>query len=633
MARHNSKRRRNKQNSGSQSAGKPGGSRNPVAIGGLILALLFAVFAVWKLGDIGRTDPANSEKNPPNSGGEQTSLDFNPTDADVAAQLKRVDPQVDGWDAEVFEAAAGSQLKTLGKLLAHPDELEAAQIQRLATDEFTCSPLRPTDLQQAFSDDCFTVYRAKKVDGENESLSSLADALRQLAEPFSASSAPRVKFKIVSVELGKPFITTVCYYQTAGVGTRGPVQQLATWRCRWSPMTDGGPPRLSSIHVEQFEEVEGSNSSSAGFADCTAAVMGANSSYEPQMLPGIDYWRQRLPTWTGLHYSGHHGLAVGDVNGDGLDDVYVCRPGGLPNRLFVQNADGTATDKSAEAGVDWLDFSTSALFIDLDNDGDQDLALVLGWGVVMMSNDGSGQFTKKAVVPVFEAMLSMSASDFDQDGDLDVYVCSNGGRESAPVPYHDANNGGRNVMIRNEGDWRFSDVTEQVGLEANNRRYSFAASWEDYDGDGDPDLYVSNDYGRNNLYQNNGGQFKDVASQAGVEDIAAGMSVDWADYNHDGLMDLYVSNMFSSAGSRITYQRRFKSDESDDLRSQFQRHARGNSLFENAGDGTFRDVSVEAGVTMGRWAWGSNFIDVNNDGREDIFIANGYVTQEDTNDL
>lgn len=201
------------------------------------------------------------------------------------------------------------------------------------------------------------------------------------------------------------------------------------------------------------------------------------------------------------------------------------------------------------------------------------------------------------------------------------------------MPYHDANNGRANVFLRNEGDGKFSDITRESGLDVNNRRYSFAASWEDYDNDGDLDLYVANDFGRNNLYRNDAGSFVDVAAEAGVEDISAGMSVSWGDYNNDGWMDLYVANMFSSAGNRVTYQRRFKSAADALTTSQFRRHARGNSLFENAGDGTFRDVSVQANVTMGRWAWGSNFIDINNDSYEDLVVANGFITHEDTGDL
>jgi hypothetical protein len=170
-------------------------------------------------------------------------------------------------------------------------------------------------------------------------------------------------------------------------------------------------------------------------------------------------------------------------------------------------------------------------------------------------------------------------------------------------------------------------------MDQNNRRFSMACSWEDYDDDGDQDLYVANDYGRNNLYRNDGGRFIDVAAAAGVEDISAGMSVSWGDPNRDGRMDVYVSNMFSSAGNRIAYQRRFQSGADPKTRSYLQRHARGNSLFFNDGGTAFQDVSVPAGVTMGRWAWSSQFADVNHDGLEDILVANGFITQQDPGDL
>ena len=97
-------------------------------------------------------------------------------------------------------------------------------------------------------------------------------------------------------------------------------------------------------------------------------------------------------------------------------------------------------------------------------------------------------------------------------------------------------------------------------------------------------------------------------------------------------MDLYVSNMFSAAGNRITYQRQFKSDADASVREHFQRMARGNTLFLNTGTG-FRDVSEQAGVTMGRWSWGSRFADVNGDGWSDLIVANGFISTEDTGDL
>ena len=193
-------------------------------------------------------------------------------------------------------------------------------------------------------------------------------------------------------------------------------------------------------------------------------------------------------------------------------------------------------------------------------------------------------------------------------------------------------------MLENTGKWLFADITEAVGMNINNRRFSFAATWEDYDNDGDQDLYVANDFGRNNLYRNEliegeNRRFTDVAAQAGVEDISAGMSVSWGDYNRDGWTDLYVSNMFSAAGNRITFQRQFKPGTDDLSRKHLQRHARGNTLFEKSGKGTFKDVSLDAGVTMGRWAWGSGFTDINNDGWQDLYVTNGFFTAQDTEDL
>jgi hypothetical protein len=116
-------------------------------------------------------------------------------------------------------------------------------------------------------------------------------------------------------------------------------------------------------------------------------------------------------------------------------------------------------------------------------------------------------------------------------------------------------------------------------------------------------------------------------------DVGFGMSVSWGDYNRDGQMDLYVGNMFSSAGSRITHQPSFQRKASPTQRALYQRMAKGNSLFEAADGGTFREISAAAGVEMGRWAWSSVFEDLNNDGWEDLVVANGYITTEDSGDL
>ena len=246
-------------------------------------------------------------------------------------------------------------------------------------------------------------------------------------------------------------------------------------------------------------------------------------------------------------------------------------------------------------------------------------------------------------VPVLAQAFSISAADYDLDGDLDIFSCGynptqedleESGALGSPTPFHDANNGGRNTLLKNIGAFDFLDVTIESGLdEQNNTRFSFASGWEDYDRDGDPDLYVANDYGRNSLYRNDDGKFVDVAGELQVEDMSSGMSVSWGDLNRDGQSDLYVSNMFSSAGNRITFQKQFQNGGAGDALGIFQRFARGNALFLGTPDGGFTDVSVESGATMARWAWGSRLADLDNDGWEDILAANGFISTPDTGDL
>ena len=128
----------------------------------------------------------------------------------------------------------------------------------------------------------------------------------------------------------------------------------------------------------------------------------------------------------------------------------------------------------------------------------------------------------------------------------------------------------------------------------------------------------------------------DVTSSSGLGAVSRQFTrfgMGWVDFNNDGRSDIYVSNMFSSAGNRITHQQQFKTGLDAETKKHFQRHARGNSLFENAGDGKFHDRSVELGITLGRWAWGSLFADINNDGWEDLYVTNGFITADTQNDL
>lgn len=544
------------------------------------------------------------------------------------------------WDSEHWNDAAGYQLKALATLLQSPSDLGAGTLEKLLAPGFQSTPLRPGALTETtiapMTVRRFTGPPAAPVPAE---AAAFAELLRSL---FAAAPDPRevtTLFKVFRVATDPP--ETTARLEIVARGAETSMQQVAQWRCRWEAQAGGGP-RLASVVVEAFEE--STTPAARAFVDATGPLLGGDPAFRDHLAHGLDHWVARLEQKYVFGPSGWEGFAMGDANGDDREDLYVCQPGGLPNRLFIQNPDGSLTDRARECGLDWWDQSQAAVFCDFDNDGDQDLAVSMIWGLLFLANDGAGKFTPAATKLSPEGIpYSLAAADFDADGDLDLYACCYAKRGTAveqrfmarPLPYHDANNGSRNMLLRNDRQFRFRDVTEAVGLGENNRRFSFAAAWEDYDGDGDLDLYVANDFGRNNLYRcdrtGHHTRFRDVAATAGVEDISAGMSASWGDADNDGRPDLYVSNMWSSAGHRVTYQRRFR--EGSGQLASFQRHARGNSLFHNAGDGGFRDISESSGVTMGRWAWGSRFTDLNNDGHDDLLVANGYITQPDPGDL
>ncbi len=559
------------------------------------------------------------------------------------------DPGRDGWQTEVFYQAAGDQLHHVAELLEQPSSPAAAEALRsVAAADFACAALRP-ELREVFSDGSLRVWRqaGDSPADRYRGAGGLIAALRGLIEPLGGAVEVHAKLKIIGVELGTTRASTRLIYELSGRAGGDSFEQHATWQAGWLRRPDE-PPRLHSLRpLGDFEETRFSGAGSTQFSDRTAAVLAHNASFTGQLMRGTWSWLGELEAALGPDIMGHTGLAIGDVDGDGLEDLYACQLGGLPNRLYLHQADGTASDRSAWAGVDWLDRSQSALLIDLDNDGDKDLVVGTAPALILMANDGRGRFTVRAVFEAISYAYSLAAADYDLDGDLDLYATRYTPLSSdpgavvdvpSPMPYHDAENGAANYLLRNDGDWRFTDDTAGTGLDADNRRWSFAASWEDYDNDGDPDLYVANDFGRNCLYRNQWAEsgvarFLNVAAEAGVEDIASGMSASWGDVDRDGRMDLYVGNMFSSAGNRITFQDRFQPSMSAEERARVQRLARGNSLFLNRGVSGFADASLDAGVTRGRWAWGSIFADLNNDGWQDLFVANGYLTTPDSHDL
>ncbi len=606
---------------------------------GIAAALVFA-----GCGDGGKAEELKSDS-PSAKLAEGGEILAGISDFDASA-AKLDDPNSDGWDTEAFNDVAGSQLELLGKWLVSP----TGAFPSVFADQVEFSA--PATERRAVRDDrLFRIERRKSGDQKRLTIESLISELAREWGWLANAEEAQFKFKIhelTPITAGSPVTGSVLAAFSARVdGKRH--EEHSTWHVRWTSQT---PPRIEHLQITEWESSMAKGEDGTLFSDCTASALGSTECYEPQILRGLNHWLRRVPFRLPVTLFGTPGVALGDVNGDGFDDLYLCQEDGLPNRLFLQKPDGTLDEASAAWGVDWIEDSRSALLLDLDNDGDQDLVVACFANVVIACNEGA-RFEVRTVLPASETLMTLCAADYDKDGRLDLYVCGYDPNElfqakegqvavnAGPFVYYDSNNGAPNSLFRNriEGDiWKFEDATAAAGLDENNRRWSYAASWEDFDNDGDQDLYVANDFGRNNLYRNDGGPepgrrvFVDIAAEANAEDSASGMSVSWGDYDRDGLMDLHVGNMWSSAGRRIVAQEKFKPEISGELRDTFKRFARGNTLMRNAG-GKFDDVSESAGITMGRWAWSAPFVDIDNDGWEDLVVANGYITGGGSGDL
>jgi hypothetical protein len=263
------------------------------------------------------------------------------------------------------------------------------------------------------------------------------------------------------------------------------------------------------------------------------------------------------------------GVAVGDFDNDGFEDIYVTGYGG--NTLYRNNGDGTFTDVTKRAGVGAGGWSTSAGFFDYDNDGRLDLFVYRYVKWTFQDNRYCGEHK-----PGWRAYCH--PDNFE------------------PVT---------NILYHNNGDGTFTDVSEKAGV-ANPEGKSLGVAFADYDGDGWTDIYVANDSVRCFLYHNErNGKFAEVALTAGValnEDgkAFAGMGTDFADYDNDGHPDIVVTDLSN------------------------ERYV----LFRNAGDGNFSDVTNASGLglaTLVYSGWSTHFLDSDNDGWKDLFVAQGHV--------
>jgi len=596
-------------------------------------------------------DGIQTKKSNPNlireKGDNLNELGFSELDQNKTVSWSSFDnPSEDGWNSENFAKEAHSKLSIITKIIKGTELDKGAE---LAIENVSFTPIRPDSLDLVYSDKSFQTHRQNaKPLLVNKGKELFLNNINNIK--ISDSEQIQAKFKIIKVELSKDRLKTTQLFSLSYQTRESITDERSVWDISWEENQKDGL-KISSLNVRNYEMTV-RKSPDKLFSDCTESIFSGNASYKEQLSKGVNEWLDQLPAYAMLNRFGTPGMAIGDINGDGLEDLYLCQEPGIPNKLFLQNKNGTLKDISKEWKVDWIEDSRSALLVDLDNDGDRDLVVAMYGNIIIAANEGSKTgYVIVEVIPTNESTASLSAADYDLDGQLDIYVCCYAPNKSSDTTafqtigatarrfvYHDDNNGPENFLLKNvtgaSKKISFRNVTNETGINTNNRKWSFAASWEDFDMDGDPDLYVANDYGRNNLYRNDGGTFKDVAAELGVEDSASGMSVSWADFDLDGRQDLYVSNMFSAAGSRITSQKKFKPDANLETRERFQRFTRGNTLFRNTEKG-FIDTSESAGVMMGRWAWGSRFIDLNNDGWQDLVVANGYLSaaENGTGDL
>lgn len=335
----------------------------------------------------------------------------------------------------------------------------------------------------------------------------------------------------------------------------------------------------------------------------------------------------------------HPGVVLADFDGDGSIDLLL--PGEHP-QLFLNDGHGHFRDATRGSGLDVLPPGEGAggVAADLDGDGLPEIFLTYAYAPCrLLHNDGHGHFhditAQSGLAGLVGTYTSAVFFDADGDGKLDLFVANYGdARETGPA--YSGKNGPGSRFFHNVGTKNrpfFVDETESAGI--TDTGWAFAAEACDFNNSGRDSLYVANDFGTNVLYENistpGHPKFRQIAKEAGVLDDGYGMGVTWGDYTNDGRFDLAVSDFSSPYRWMIRspllpmppVPRIVAAIARPIVVPMLLRRCQGDGLYLNRGDGTFEKTSASAGVADGGWAWGTEFADLEGDGRLDLLVVNG----------
>jgi hypothetical protein len=491
----------------------------------------------------------------------------------------------------------------------------------------------------------------------------VGEQVKHYLEPIT--SIEESKFKLDSVEQipapNSAVVRGVLWLRgqrrTAGADKDQAFESHALIRL-WLQMRNG----KWEIHKQELIHGETVTGDRKGFSNITD-IAGLNFVSHRNPLFATPAWE---PKKFGIIKYGSAGVAAVDYDNDGWYDIFF--GDGAQPRLY-RNNHGNFVDVTAEVGLPAdLPGINVGIFADFDNDGYKDLFLGCYTGPSHLYKNvlDAQDPTRRKFVDVTQGsglkpkgdgdfVTVAAAGDYDNDGKLDLYIGRYlDARKNLPTTLFYTRNGEGSTLLHNDGSFHFTDVTQKAGIHETG--ITLGVAWGDYDSDGYPDMYVVNDFGRNALLHNNGnGTFTDVSKETGTLDPGYGMSSTFGDIDNDGTLDIYVSNVHSGQrwyGQAATlYQYILTSTREGTILEDFSTYkeiyqlvgtdwkgygdkvVKGNTLLLNDGKGHFTDVSEKSRVNPFGWYWSSTMFDYDNDGRQDIYAANGWITGKKKDDL